>query len=113
MNRRYRLTNSSDFKRVRHTGQSFAHPLVLLIVSKNQLDHARFGFTAGKSVGNAVERNRAKRRLREAFRLLLPRIAPGWDVIAIARPTILSATWDELISVISTKLDRAGLIDAG
>jgi len=113
MDRRYRLTNSSDFKRVRHTGQSFAHPLVLLIVSKNQLDHARFGFAAGKSVGNAVERNRAKRRLREALRLLLPRIVPGWDVIAIARPAILSAPWDELISVISTKLDQAGLIDAG
>lgn len=112
MDRRYRLTNSSDFKRVRHTGQSFAHPFVLLIVSKNQLDHARFGFTAGKSVGNAVQRNRAKRRLREAFRLLLPRITPGWDVVAIARPAISGASWEELQKAISTKLDQAGLIDA-
>lgn len=113
MDRRYRLTNSSDFKRVRHTGQSFAHPLVLLIVSKNQLDHARFGIAAGKSVGNAVQRNRAKRRLREALRILLPQITPGWDIVAIARPTLLNASWDELQNVVSKKLGQAGLIDAG
>lgn len=113
MNRRYRLTNSSDFKRVRQSGQSFAHPLVLLIVSENQLDHARFGFTAGKSVGNAVQRNRAKRRLREAFRIVLPRITPGWDVVAIARPELLNASWDDLQHVIMSKLNQAGIIDAG
>jgi ribonuclease P protein component len=113
MNRRYRLTNSSDFKRVRHTGQSFAHPLVLLIVSKNQHDYARFGFTAGKAVGNAVQRNRAKRRLREAFRILLPRIAPGWDIVAIARPALLDAAWQDIQHVITSQLDQAGLIDAG
>jgi ribonuclease P protein component len=112
MDRRYRLTNSSEFKRVRHTGQSFAHPLVLLIVSKNQLDHARFGVTAGKPVGNAVQRNRAKRRLREVFRILLPRISSGWDIVAIARPAMLDVPWAELQSVVETKLDRAGLIDA-
>jgi ribonuclease P protein component len=113
MDRRYRLTNSSDFKRVRHTGQSFAHPLVLLVISKNQLDHTRFGFTAGKTVGNAVERNRAKRRLREAFRILLPRIAPGWDIVAIARPASRTASWDDVQQALRNKLDQAGLIDAG
>jgi ribonuclease P protein component len=113
MDRKFRLTNSSDFKRVRHTGQSFAHPFVLLIVSTNQLDHVRIGFTAGKLVGNAVQRNRAKRRMREVFRLLLPQVSPGWDVIAIAKPAILSASWDELQSAISSKLVQAGLIDAG
>jgi ribonuclease P protein component len=113
MDRRYRLTNSSDFKRVRHTGQSFAHPLVLLIVSENQLDHARIGITAGRSVGNAVQRNRAKRRLREAFRSNLPDISPGWDIVAIARPALLNASWEKLQHVILTKLKQAGLIDAG
>ncbi|MGD2162419.1 MAG: ribonuclease P protein component [Anaerolineales bacterium] len=112
MDRRYRLTNSYDFKRVRHTGQSFAHPLVILIVSKNQLNHARFGFTAGKALGNAVRRNKAKRRLRETFRILLPRIAPGWDIIAIARPALLNASWQDLQHVIMDQLDRAGLFNA-
>lgn len=113
MDRRHRLTNSSDFKRVRHTGQSFAHPFVLLIVSENQLDHARFGVSASRSVGNAVQRNRAKRRLREAFRIFLPQISPGWDIVAIARPALLDASWEKLQRALLSKLSQAGLIDAG
>ena len=45
------------------------------------------GFTASKKIGNAVARNRAKRRLREVARAVLPRLAqPGWDYVLVARP---------------------------
>lgn len=45
------------------------------------------GFTASKKIGNAVMRNRAKRRLREVARAILPRMAhPGWDYVLVARP---------------------------
>jgi ribonuclease P protein component len=47
----------------------------------------RIGFTASKKIGNAVFRNRAKRRLRAIARDLLPRLArPGWDYVLVARP---------------------------
>jgi hypothetical protein len=56
--RRFRLTRSTDFKRVRRIGRSYAHPLVVLIVASNEIQQARIGIVAGKTVGMAVERNR-------------------------------------------------------
>nr|WP_245298962.1 ribonuclease P protein component [Pseudotabrizicola sediminis] len=47
------------------------------------------GFTASKKIGNAVFRNRAKRRLREVARAVLPHLAqPGWDYVLVARPGV-------------------------
>ena len=93
MQRRFRLSRSEDFKRVRRTGKSYAHPLVVLVTQACEThDHTRVGVTAGKTTGTAVHRNRAKRLLREAMRPLLPSIASGWDLILIAHPLVVLVT---------------------
>ena len=111
MNRRYRLTKSTDFKRVRRTGKSYAHPLVILAASPNDQLMSRFGVTAGRTMGSAVQRNRAKRLLREALRSYLSSLAGGWDVVLIARPALIEAEWNDVCSAVANLLRRAGLLE--
>lgn len=65
----------------------------------------RVGFTCSKKIGNAVARNRARRRLREIARAVMPRQArPGWDYVLVGRP---EATIDRPFADLLTDLDRA------
>ena len=110
MQRQFRLTRSDDFKRVRRSGKSYAHPLVVLIAQPSESPRVRVGVAAGHTVGNAVHRNRAKRLLREAMRPLLPGLGPGWDLVVIARPPILGASLEEARRALTGLLGRAGII---
>jgi ribonuclease P protein component len=111
MRRDLRLTSATDFKRVRRDGRSYAHPLAVLLISPNHRTSNRYGFLAGRSVGGAVERNRAKRRLREALRSALPTQAVGWDVVLIARKGVNRAGWGELQAAVRELLGESGLND--
>jgi ribonuclease P protein component len=108
--RKFRLTNTTDFKRVRRSGKSHAHPLVVLGFLPNALDISRFGITAGRHVGNAVRRNRAKRQIREVIRPLIPSIQSGWDIVLIARSKITNADFGEIKAAIHSLLERANLL---
>ena len=110
MQRKFRLTRSEDFKRVRRSGKSYAHPLVVLIVQTHDQPRVKVGVAAGRTVGTAVYRNRAKRILREAMRTLLPSITPGLDLILIARPGLVSATLEETRQALLTLLQRAQIL---
>lgn len=116
MKRNFRLTRSIDFKRVRNEGKSYAHPLVVLVASPTAEEtihkalHSRVGVTAGRAVGGAVERNRAKRLLREAMRFLLPSIRPGWDLVLIARHPLPTASYEQVQSTLLQLLQRAKLL---
>lgn len=111
MHRRFRLSRSEDFKRVRRSGKSYAHPLVVLVAQASETkEHTRVGIAAGKTTGTAVHRNRAKRLLREAMRTIIPSIASGWDLILIARPALVTATLADTRSALSNVLRRAKLL---
>jgi ribonuclease P protein component len=95
---------------VRRTGKSYAHPLVILISSPNELPITRFGVTASKAVGSAVLRNRAKRRIRAAIHFSLPKVKAGWDVILIARAPLLDVEWSELCDVLERLFKQAKIL---
>lgn len=113
MQRKFRLTRSEDIKRVRQTGKSYAHPLVVLVVQANEVStQVRVGVSAGKTTGNAIQRNRAKRLLREAMRPLLASITTSWDMTLIARSALVNATLADTRIALIYLLRRAQILPA-
>lgn len=110
MKRKFRLSKSADYKRVRRYGKSFAHPLIVLIALPNDLHHSQIAVSTSRSLGNAVTRNRAKRRIRACLQLLVDRISPGWDLIFIARRSIILSSYAQLNTAILEILNKAKLI---
>jgi len=110
MKRAYRLRKPDQFQRARRNGRSWSSVLIALNAVGNNRRMARCGFVAGKRVGGAVERTRARRRLREAVRLAYTQIAPGWDLVFIVRsPAVASVAFTDLQATVEQLLRRAGL----
>jgi ribonuclease P protein component len=108
--RGFRLTRSTDIKRVRRSGKSYAHPLVVLYVLKSDVPETHVGVSAGLAVGNAVKRNRAKRLLRAAMNELIPVTVPGSDLLLVARSPLSAANVYQTREALSILLKRAGLL---
>ena len=108
--REFRLRKSSDFMQVRRLGKSYAHPLMVLIVLRNQRESSRFAIAAGRSVGKAVQRNRAKRLLRESIHPLIPLIDTGWDILILARQPLSEVSSHQSQAALITLLKKANLL---
>lgn len=110
MERRFRLTHSNDIQRVRRLGKSYAHPLLVLVVLPNESSATRCAVVAGRSVGGAVLRNRAKRVMRAALGPLLGCLKPGWDLVLIARNKIQDVKSGQVQDALEGLLLRAGVL---
>ena len=82
------LRRKDDFDLIYKRGRSVGERYVVLFYRKNDLPYNRTAFLASKKVGNSVERNRAKRLMKESYRFLKDYIREGYDLIFIARNTI-------------------------
>jgi ribonuclease P protein component len=111
MRKTWRLKSSLEFQAVYTQGRSVANKAAVLYVRRERPgDRTRVGVAAGKKLGKATVRNRAKRRLREAIRALWPRLRPGFSCVVIGRQGTLNLPFGELSQKIEELFDRAGLL---
>ena len=110
--RTVKLVKRSEFLEVQRQGIRFGgkHLVIYIHAAGDPERAARFGITVSKRVSvRAVRRNRVRRLIREAFRMLRPTIRPGHWVVAIARRSSLEATGADINAELRRLLARAGL----
>jgi ribonuclease P protein component len=109
MKREERITKPRQYAEVYGKGKSYPSELIVLRTLSNNLDHSRYGLSVSKKVGNAVIRNRLKRRLREINRM--ESIKPGWDIVYILRPAAAEVSFSTLKRSVETLLIKADILE--
>ena len=104
-----RVTSSADFEETYNQGQSRAGRYMVLWIRRGERVALRLGVVASRAVGNAVQRARAKRRLREAWRINRHHLTGACDVVLVARRRILTAQWPEIVDELAWLTRKAGL----
>ncbi len=106
-----RLKKRYEFRQVQLTGRRIHTPHFLIVVQPNSLENTRLGITVTKKVGNAVQRNRIKRVVREVFRRNRHLFPPSHDVVFIAKRQAASLDYDSLLDELrgaASKLEERG-----
>ncbi len=100
--RRGRLLRHADFERVYKQGRRhFSANMTVFYLRKMQGEGLRVGFTVGRALGGAAERNRTKRRLRESVRLCRPNPGPSVDVVINPKKSVASVAFADLLAEMS------------
>ena len=123
MRRRSRLSRSRDFDAVYRQGRSVSSRYLVLYTFSRPVEHGdesdgpRLGLAVSRKVGGAVERNRVKRRLREAFAVVEPELAPDHDYVLVVRPGLAEVAeaqgFDWLVDCVRDVTGRSRAAAAG
>jgi ribonuclease P protein component len=103
------LRNKKDFSALYNRGKSVGERCLVLICRKNGLSYNRRAFLASKKVGGSVQRNRARRLLRESFRSMDNQLKPGYDLLFIARKSIVDLKRADVKKSMEAALKKAKL----
>ena len=90
------LTRNGDFRRLYSRGANSASPRIAMYCRKNGKKINRLGITVSGKIGNAVARNRIRRRLKEIYRLNESSLLSGYDLVVVARMKSRFAKYSEL-----------------
>lgn len=106
-----RLRKSEDFKNVYNRGKSFATYNLVLYYYPNRTDTNRLGFSISKKIGNAVVRNKIRRRLREIIRLK-ENLKRGYDIVIIARKPVVKLDYQGIERDMNKLFKKADLFNS-
>ena len=98
-----------EFRRIYRRGKTAVSPTLVLYGQKNRQGKTRLGITVSTKIGNAVVRNRVRRRLREIWRLNKDVLQPGWDIILVARVRAVHADYRRINEDYLRLLKETGL----
>ena len=104
------LRDKKDFSRLFKEGQSAGGKYIVFFYRKNRLPYNRRAFLASKKVGKSVQRNRARRLIRENYQVIGPELPVGYDLLFIARNTIGGASCQEVGKSMRAVIKKSGLI---
>lgn len=107
-----KLNRNADFKRLYRRGKSCVCKSIVIYVSPNRAGTNRIGITAGKKVGCAVERNRAKRRLRALWQAYASEMGQGFDICLVARGITWKTKFSFLEQDFLSACKTVGLLNA-
>ncbi|MFQ5655446.1 MAG: ribonuclease P protein component [Planctomycetota bacterium] len=108
MPRRARLLRSGEFRRAFRRGRHVGSRGLKLVILENSLGYSRLGLAVSRRVGNAVNRNRLKRRLREIFRRNRGLFPPSSDIVAIPRAEAAALAYQGLEELFLELVERSG-----
>jgi ribonuclease P protein component len=110
MRKELRLRRRKEFDAVFRKGRAWHNEFLVLRTLPNELEHNRYGFITSKRLGKAVVRNRVRRRLREAVRVLPA--TSGWDAVVSAKAKAAEADFHVLNRAVIDLMNRAGILRA-
>ncbi len=109
LKKEYRLKKKYQFNYVYRVGKSCHGGFLLLVFSKSKNANVKIGISVSKKVGNAVQRNRARRLLREAISIFIPKLKINYNLVIVAKQTILNKKLPEVANDLQNVLKKAEL----
>ncbi|MBA7559576.1 Ribonuclease P protein component [subsurface metagenome] len=104
-----KLSKTSEFKKVFSEGRRTEDKNLIIFILKNDYDFNRLGIVVKKETGKAVVRNKIKRRLKEASRLLNKKLLPGYDIIVQTKNNIRESNYFETYHDLESLFDKGRL----
>ena len=105
------LKQNHEFRRLYNKGKSAVSPYFVIYCRKTGRPVNRLGITTSVKLGNAVKRNRARRRIRELYRTSEAQLRTGFDLVIVARTRVIYGRYDELERSLRQLFKKLGLLE--